>query len=753
MSTIVQFTAAWRPDRSIADLLKWPCDVFAWTSTLLQTTGLYRYWVSPPAAWPSGEAWLDEVDTAAVGWLDYVCGYTSAPPDAVLEAAKVLESTRLTLDQLRRSETGGRADAAVVDVARAIFALHAMADRTGEGFGSPGIPGARAHRRAQFLADILLARHGSLTTLPREVGIVLPKMRTPQTGVSLRALSLYLTYHQTEVDVVWRSIPWVNIDDQTLNVLAIPWPFEMHPSWFSPQPRSAARMRTRDAARFFSYEPTPEIAPDFVVRLLKKAREHVHRVHVVVLPEAALSIGELAEVKRAVANEAVDGQVPLIVTGLRGRDADAEPLTGRTEDRESANRIVLSVFFAEKWYDLKQEKHHRWKLDKSQIQQYGLGGVLPIIGDWWEGIPIGPRRITFFAPNDWLVLAPLICEDLAQMDPVAELIRGVGPTLVWALLLDGPQLAQRWPARYASVLADDPGCSVLTLTSLGMAKASRGPDGKDGDRTVALWKDVERGVQCLQLPAGKPAASLLTLSATWHREFALDGRYDGESAARFVLSGATTIEDTAVPIPIAAAEVHATGRRYKTGGWRDIRELTAFTQLVDGIFDADADSIESFCAWALDASRVSKDDLLWQKCPAARAIVGIISQYDVGQVDWEFPAATELLRRFLKDHAAPKEAKDSWRRLLDMVDSISRGMDRVERGQLECLGDVAADQPASDRARCQLAVWMALLWAMHTRLLQPERDQGQDDVPGLVARIRGLLARRFHDVIERLAAA
>jgi 5-methylcytosine-specific restriction enzyme A len=52
-------------------------------------------------------------------------------------------------------------------------------------------------------------------------------------------------------------------------------------------------------------------------------------------------------------------------------------------------------------------------------------------------------------------------------------MRSVGPNLVVALLMDGPQLTARWPARYASVLADDPGSSVLTLTSLGMCLRSR----------------------------------------------------------------------------------------------------------------------------------------------------------------------------------------------------------------------------------------------------------------------------------------
>jgi hypothetical protein len=58
-------------------------------------------------------------------------------------------------------------------------------------------------------------------------------------------------------------------------------------------------------------------------------------------------------------------------------------------------------------------------------------------------------------------------EDLARPDPVGDLVRSVGPNLVIALLMDGPQLRARWSGRYAMSLADDPGSFVLSVTSLG----------------------------------------------------------------------------------------------------------------------------------------------------------------------------------------------------------------------------------------------------------------------------------------------
>jgi hypothetical protein len=109
-----------------------------------------------------------------------------------------------------------------------------------------------------------------------------------------------------------------------------------------------------------------------------------------------------------------------------------------------------------------------------------------------------PRKAIQFVELAELVLTSLVCEDLAHNDDIAQLIRSVGPTGVINVLLDGPQLTSRWTARYAGVLADDPGSAVLTLTSYGMVERSR-PDGHDGSRVIGLWKDPTWGVREISL--------------------------------------------------------------------------------------------------------------------------------------------------------------------------------------------------------------------------------------------------------------
>jgi hypothetical protein len=103
--------------------------------------------------------------------------------------------------------------------------------------------------------------------------------------------------------------------------------------------------------------------------------------------------------------------------------------------------------------------------------------------------------------------------------------------------MDGPQLAARWSARYASVLADDPGSSVLTLTSLGMSVRSRpGGSGLGGSRVIALWKDKLYGTREIEL-AEKSKGCVLSLARERREEFTADGRSDGKNTEVPVFSG------------------------------------------------------------------------------------------------------------------------------------------------------------------------------------------------------------------------
>jgi hypothetical protein len=242
-------------------------------------------------------------------------------------------------------------------------------------------------------------------------------------------------------------------------------------------------------------------------------------VHGIVLPELALEPNEAAD---------LCGQLQVLVIGGEGRGADDKT----PGINQAAVAVPLGSEVVTSW---RQGKHHRWKLDRRQITQYGLGSRLSPHRQWWEDIALGQRKIQFWSANSWLTYCVLICEDLARQEPVAQFVRAVGPNLVIALLMDGPQLASRWAARYATVLADDPGCSVLALTSIGMAQLSR-PSGKPISRVVALWKEDGGEAVEIECPVGAEGV-LISLTAELATEYAADGRSDGGTTGYVRLHG------------------------------------------------------------------------------------------------------------------------------------------------------------------------------------------------------------------------
>jgi hypothetical protein len=150
---------------------------------------------------------------------------------------------------------------------------------------------------------------------------------------------------------------------------------------------------------------------------------------------------------------------------------------------------------------------------------------------WWEAMEVPRRSVQLVELGGALTLTSLVCEDLAQADEVASVIRAVGPTIVVTPLLDGPQLVSRWGARYAGVLADDPGSAVLTLTSFGMTQRSR-PPGGNASRAVALWKGP--GQLAREIPLD-PGAHAMRLSATVGPSIprSFDGRRPGHDGSAF----------------------------------------------------------------------------------------------------------------------------------------------------------------------------------------------------------------------------
>jgi hypothetical protein len=481
--------------RQVGDeLLAWAPDLFAFTDVVLDRSEAYRFVVSPPdgASWPPSEMpdWHLAVADASASWCAWVETDGTRLPGLIAEEWTVVrERSATTLDELAT----GRA----WRVCQALFTLHAIADEACAGTGVAVADAPRDGHRFRARARELLARTGTLSRINRQRLRVLPRVRNPVGGPSIRSLSRYVCVRGPEVDAVWNRIPMGTIGPsggaaEEGNVLMLPWPLRIDPEDF--KPTGAVDRAELQAHGFFEFAPGELLDLDLADRVLHSARNQEGSVEIVVLPESALRPGDIDELEALLTHHGVW----LVVAGVR-----EPPDPG---GRFGANWLHLGVWFGGRWWRYRQNKHHRWSLDDKQIEQYHLAAALPPGVRWWEAMAVPRRAVEVVELADGVTLVSLVCEDLARLDEVADLLRTIGPTLVITTLLDGPQLASRWTARYASVLADDPGSAVVTLTSFGFVQRSR-PAGRPPSRVVSLWKDPVRGLR--EIPLDVDARALL----------------------------------------------------------------------------------------------------------------------------------------------------------------------------------------------------------------------------------------------------
>jgi hypothetical protein len=300
----------------------------------------------------------------------------------------------------------------------------------------------------------------------------------------------------------------------------------------------------------------------------------------------------------------------MVIAGVHEKPDDQEG--SHEETRLPRNTVRLAVYFSGKWYDMSQTKHHRWKLTRNQLIQYELSGRFSTERSWFEHVDIEQRRLSFFVPNAWLALCPLICEDLAQLEPVSEIIRSLGPTLLIALLMDGPQIKERWPARYASIFADDPGTAVMTMTSLGMVDRSIGLDNAQNVQTsFALWKDQVKGWKNVDLgPPGtrKKSTAIISISASFTEEFTADGRSDGGFASVFKLDNIYYPEESTEKIKLNGDPVKKSSDSIWFGDWTDLRELSSVTYAIDALISLEGQHWNLIKKWLAATPNSDEDE-------------------------------------------------------------------------------------------------------------------------------------------------
>lgn len=526
----------------------WPVDLFAVVGSIIERSGCYTMATPDRTALHIHEVRLEEIKKCAVIWNSNF----DSPPSPVLSlwADLVGELANTKIAEIRKNSL----------LVSKLLALFAIADEASAGIGWDVDP-SEVHRKmfaslvfsgitgADEANELPYGRKSMCVRVPPDQAIVLPKSITASVGCTIRSLSHHLALLPpiSVLEPEWllsSSNPTGTASSlECIRLLLVPFPFKIHADSFklsSPQ----QPLGESNLPAYFSLEQRwlkvrdealtgERLATDLVRPLIEAAKtETGHVPNGIVFPECALSSELAGELVEALA----DSGIEFLITGV----------LDTTSDGKHFNRALTFTLQQDRGVSMaEQNKHHRWRLDRGQTERYALEfDNSSENNQWWEDIDVSSRRLPFFALRRDMSLVTLICEDLARSDPAMPAIRAVGPNLVIALLMDGPQLAVRWPGRYATVLADDPGSAVLSFTCAAMVDRSNWLEAKPA-RSVGLWRDSQRGTQEIGLSDGALGV-VLSLQSKSKKQTTLDGRSDEATSRQLTLR-------TVVPLFLAPA--------------------------------------------------------------------------------------------------------------------------------------------------------------------------------------------------------
>lgn len=519
----------------------WPPDVFAVAASLVSADGCYA-----GAAYTNGNSrgavfsrqFRENVVADGKEWA------SAAIPQRVAKAWSDLVARGENSVGEPRSQRWHR---------DALYLL-SVADQACAGFGFVSTPGETHNDSPMQLfcleqyRQTILNRRSFLPHLPSslcirvppEAACVQPKAVTAQVGSTIRSLShnLALLPARGEVSSHWILDPERSADRSDVNLLLVPFPYHADSSCFEPVGRGCygnadffqvSQRWLRDGRRKIRAK---ELAT-FIRELIALSGAQIHGV---IFPELALTDELAFDTARRLD---IDSELEFFICG-----AASEP--GRRGGLPR-NEVFTALFSANTSSDLiflwNQSKHHRWRLDPGQIGAYDLQ-QLRTQSSYWENIDITNRAVMFWPLRHGATVGTLICEDLARIDPVQPLFRAVGPNLVIALLMDGPQLERRWPGRFATSLADDPGSSVLTVNSLALIRRSErhaSPAYK-----ISLFKQPNASARELELERGSHAL-VLRLRYSREENWTADGRSDNGMTVRLVFDQASSVRHAKPP--------------------------------------------------------------------------------------------------------------------------------------------------------------------------------------------------------------
>ena len=518
---------------SIDSLLSWPPNVFLLGYFLLEYTDKYRLIVSPQKEMQWLKSDQDEIEYLVKDWnkllesykenlLDVVDIYNT--PDLVRHLGNIFNKKTLATGVYDLFDN----DPDFID---SLFKVVLSID---ELFSSFDICNTKNSHLDIILPARELCGKSPLNIADNDpkFGIVTYKHCVPQTGLTLNNLTHNITCLKPSVKprIIKNKLDIKENRKNSYHILFLPWPKEINNDSFKKSQSKNTTLNMDSYFDFFDYEPKYEIDEKEFISIITESIKRVGTIDLIVLPECALS-ETLFDKFKATLFECFKENAPSLLSGVYGKD------------NEYSKNIASLAFISDnkKFEKENQSKHHRWFLDKNQLRNYNLSHVLDPNKKWWENIRINRRHLLCLHTKNGVRLCPLICEDLARQEPVAQAVRSVGPNLVISLLLDGPQISVRWPGKYSAVLSDDPGSSVLSVSALGMTLKSTGL-GHKPSYDVALWSEPGKTPETLTIPSDADGL-IIELQINKEKMWTMDGRGKDKVVLRKLMHTPVNISD------------------------------------------------------------------------------------------------------------------------------------------------------------------------------------------------------------------
>jgi hypothetical protein len=261
----------------------WPPDAYALAASALQRSDGYACCVR--SGWPRNvRSWARAASRLGKQWRRAAVGEGKMPQELLAVWRALRRSRGIALDDLQEHP----------DVCRHLLQLIAAADEASQGVGLSQHKGWED----PFWAKAILLLLRDVASLGEGVhpsrAVVLPKIHTPRSGITLRSISHHLALCPAgEVTPHWRLLPlnWLSGAPAPgssarlgLRLLLLPWPEVVLPSHFQAvlgKPRAMA-----DGFGFFACDTrTDGVSPvDRAVAVAEQARAKVGSIDGIVFP-------------------------------------------------------------------------------------------------------------------------------------------------------------------------------------------------------------------------------------------------------------------------------------------------------------------------------------------------------------------------------------------------------------------------------------------------------------------------------------